>query len=115
MARMFFSDEMRFRNTLIPILTVFLVVQGVVAGAPHQHGSECPVDQVVASASMVDEPHHCLACSVHVPAVAGAMPYGLAVWVSKTDAETGGIASICTLFLLASSGPRGPPSVSDQG
>lgn len=106
---------MRYRSTLIPLLVVFLAIQGVVAGVPHQHGSECLVDQVMGSASTVDEPHHCLACSVHAPAVASAVPFGFAFWVGENAAEMDLIASIRTSPSLIFSGPRGPPSVSDQG
>lgn len=101
---------MRLRRTLIPLLVVFLAVQGVVASVPHQHGSECLVDQVIDSGSIIDKPHHCLACSVHAPAVAGAMPFGFAFWIGENSAALGLIASIRTSPSIISSGPRGPPS-----
>jgi len=101
---------MRLCRTLIPLLVVFLAVQGAVAGVPHQHGSECLVGHVIGSASTVDEPHHCLACSVHAPAMASTMLFGFAFWIGENSADLGFIATIRTSPSLISSGPRGPPS-----
>jgi len=109
---------MVFRRRLIPLLTVVLVIQSLVAVVPHTHGSETAdigpgVGGVGAAASIgvTAGSHQCLACSVHAPVVVQAAEFGTATGlaIAVSAAIDGG--SSATLPVLTSGGPRGPPRV----
>jgi hypothetical protein len=69
--------SIRRSRCLTFVLAAALVVQGLVAAIPHQHGPTVlvvgPVEgdgNAITAVVAVETPHRCLACSVHAPVVA---------------------------------------------
>jgi hypothetical protein len=108
---MVLSEQMRHRCILILSIAVTLVLQGVLAVAPHDHATFCTHGPAFELRSDADVPHHCLACSIHAPAaVAG----GVSVVRSEIGAAPVETLRSVRAFAAAveSSRPRGPPRVS---
>jgi hypothetical protein len=95
----------------IGLLVAALVLQGLVAVVPHDHGAVCVGGPAFEAPGGLEAPHHCLACSAHAPtATVGA---GVAVVWSERDAAP--IVSMPPIRVFAATvesfGPRGPPRV----
>ena len=104
------SEQMRHRFTLVSVVALALVLQGMVALAPHQHGPERTDGPDLHELVSVDEPHHCLACATHAPLVVpagcgGVIRATIAAETPPIDAETAAVVVDTAVF-----DPRGPPS-----
>jgi len=101
---------MPHRRRLIPLLTVVLVIQNLVAVLPHTHGST--VDgQAWQASSHFDTTHHCLACSVQAPVVEAAAEVGNAAGLTITIQVSVDRGSSDVLSTVVSTSPRGPPRI----
>jgi len=109
---MVLSEQMRHRSLVMVSVAVTLVLQGVLAVAPHDHATFCSHGPAFDLRSDADVPHHCLACSIHAPAAAVAA--GVSVVRSEIGALPVGMLRSVRAFAAAveSSRPRGPPRVS---
>jgi hypothetical protein len=101
---------MPHRSRLIPLLTLILVIQSVVAVLPHVHGSVLN-DQARQVSSYIDATHHCLACSVHAPVVESVAGVGGAAGLTITIAVSVDGGSNDFLSVLSTASPRGPPRI----
>jgi hypothetical protein len=107
---------MRWRRRLVPLFAAALVIQGLVALAPHEHGPavvECaPLDgpgEVLTAVAAIHAQKSCFACSVHTPVVAPGPQVG-PVW---TPAPQPSIPTpherSAHLSDVGGAEPRGPP------
>jgi hypothetical protein len=96
------------RRRLIVVLAAFLVINGLVAVLPHEHGP-AKSGQNWRTPLSIDATHHCLACSVHSPDLEPAAEFGhpaRSVSMSPVVVKPG---SRDVLPVPRSAGPRGPP------
>jgi hypothetical protein len=101
---------MRSHRVLIPLLAAVLVLQGMVAVAPHQHGPARPETPEINEFVPSQETHQCLACAVHVPLIEPATGSGFIPVTTVVSAATSVGPDDVTVAEPSPFGPRGPPS-----
>ena len=108
---MWYHPEMLVRRGLLSLLAAALVLQGVLAVVPHDHGPLCVDGPTFELPDSFDAPHHCLACSVHAPTAA------VVAGIAMAWSEIGTAPVVARLPIgvfsapVESSAPRGPPLV----
>lgn len=107
---------MCWRRRLVPLFAAALVIQGLVALAPHEHGPdvvECAPPEgpgeVLTVVAAVHAQSRCFACSVHAPVVAPGPTAG-PVWTPTPQLSIPTPhARSAHLSDVGGAEPRGPP------
>jgi hypothetical protein len=103
---------MRIIRVLMPVLSLVLVFQGMVAALPHDHGgASASAGEALVAPSTVEAHGGCLACSAQAPAAVSASASSAFDCADHRSVVTGGDGCDPTPAETSVFDPRGPPPV----
>jgi len=103
-------EHMSHRWLPVSVVALALVLQGVVALAPHEHGPARTDGPELHELVPVGGEHHCFACVTHVPPVGPKGNGGVVQVTTAVEALAPDQVAAAVVVVTAVFDPRGPPS-----